>query len=134
MIDIAPQLESFIRHKHGWSLERSVHVAAAIAAELKTRLNWDEDAGEDWARLLFKDQAGVMIYMAGPLVVTSSDVAAQVAVIASDVPVISVPTLDALVLTCDAQTLRAAFGNQVWENPALNPEHFSADELWFCTI
>jgi hypothetical protein len=109
-------------------------VAEAIAAELKTRLSWDEDAGEDWARALVKDEAGVMICMAGPLVVASAHVGAQIAVITSDVPVITAPTFDALVLSCDVQTLQAAFPNEDWGNLPLNPERFSADELWFCTI
>lgn len=134
MIDIAPVLESFISRKQDWQRESSVRVAAAIAGELATKLTWDEDAGEDWSRVLLAGQAGVMIFMAGPLIVTSADVAPQVTAVACDVPVITVPSLNARVLVCDAHTLRAAFGDQVWNNPALNAERFSADELWFCTI
>jgi hypothetical protein len=134
MIDITPALESFISRKQDWQRESSVRVADAIADELAAKLTWDEGSGEDWSRVLLAGQAGVMISMAGPLVVTSVDVALRVSAVACDVPVITVPSLDARVLVCDAHTLRAAFGDQVWNNPALNAERFSADELWFCTI
>jgi hypothetical protein len=134
MIDIAVGLESFISLQRDWSRERSVLVAAAIAAKLRAPLAWDKDAGEDWSRVLLKMNAGVMIYMAGPLIVTSADVAPQISAIAGDFSIITVPSLDAVVLTADAQILHAAFGDEVWDNPALDPAHFSADELWFCTI
>lgn len=134
MIDITPVLDSFISSRPGWQPELSVQVASAIARELVTHLNWDEGAGEDWARVLLKHQAGVMIFMAGPLVVASLDVAQRVTMVTGDVPVVTVPALDTAVLSCKAETLRAAFGDRVWNHPALDAERFSADELWFCTV
>jgi hypothetical protein len=134
MIDITPVLESFIVRRPGWRPEFSVQAAAAIARELVTHVAWDEGAGEDWARVLAGDQGGVMIFMAGPLVVASHDVAQRVRMAAGDLPAVTVPTLDAAVLSCQAEALRAAFGDRVWDHPALNVERFSADELWFCTV
>jgi hypothetical protein len=48
--------------------------------------------------------------------------------------VITVPTLDDVVLSAGEQSLRAAFGDRAWHHPALNPEHFSAAGLWFVTV
>jgi hypothetical protein len=134
MIDITPELQAFIAQQQDWGNDQSAEVAAAVAGELSAQLDWDRDAGEDWARVLLSDNSGVMICMSGPLVITTADVAMKITAKTGDFPVITVPSLDAIELTCDAQILRAAFGDQAWNNPALKVQHFSADELWFTTV
>jgi hypothetical protein len=50
------------------------------------------------------------------------------------VVVLEVPGLDAVVLRCDPGVLRAAFGDRVVDNPALDADAFSAGDLWFTTV
>ena len=42
--------------------------------------------------------------------------------------------LDAAVLRCDPGVLRAAFGDRVVDNPALDADAFSVSDLWFATV
>jgi hypothetical protein len=134
MIDVTPTIESFAARKPGWRQERGRELGQEIASRLDGWLDWDRGAGEDWARVLVDDEDAVLICMLGPLLIVTGDNAAAVADITAELPVITVPSVHDEILACDPQTLRAAFGDRVWNNPRLNAERFSAGELWFTTV
>jgi hypothetical protein len=134
MMDITHVLESFRASKPSWRLASSHKLATDIADKLDGRLDWDGDAGESWARVFLGPQSVAMIFMEGPLLMLAESASEQVAAAAGETPVIIVPSFDVGVLTCDRQTLRDVFGVRVWNNPALDVRHFSADELWFTTV
>lgn len=134
MIDITPQLEAFRASCSGWAPSRSKELADKIARLCTGSFDWDEDAGEDWSRILKRGRVSALIYMNGPLVILVGIQSAEVRRLTQELPVISVPSLGEVVLSSDPQTLRAVFGDQVWNNPALDPASFSAGELWFCTV
>ena len=154
MIDITATMESFIAGKAGWRRQRGAELARATARQLGGELDWDEDAGEDWARVLTGGKVAVLVSLTGPLAIVIGDrtgwsgpeasknsgigEAAGVDEVAGAgagaVVVIEVPELDATVLRCDPGVLRAAFGDRVVDNPALDADAFSAGDLWFCTV
>jgi hypothetical protein len=136
MIDVTSKLESFIAGKVGWQMEQGKELALAIARQFHGSLDWDEDAGEDWARVLADDKVTALVCMTGPLVIVVGGATAESLEEPDDlgkaVPVIKVPEFDAVVLRCDADILHIAFGDLA--TPALDPNAFSASDLWFSTV
>jgi hypothetical protein len=105
---------------------------------LDGELDWDEDAGEDWARVLTGGKVAVLVSLIGPLAIVIGDATGWDRAEAGEGPggvvVLEVPGLDAVVLRCDPGVLRAAFGDRVVDNPALDADAFSAGDLWFATV
>ena len=137
MIDVTAKMKSFIAAKAGWRPEQGKELAQVLARQFGDGLDWDEDAGEDWARVLEGEKVTVLVCMTGPMAIVIGDAASRVFVDTGDADalvVIYVPEFDAVVLHCDAIVLRDAFGDRVWDNPALDTDAFSASELWFCTV
>jgi len=134
MIDIAVQLRSFLARRQGWDESQSVRIVTLLASRLGGRLEWDRDAGEDWARISPGESSVVLVYMNGPLLLVTEDIADRLRDMASGLPLVEVPAFNAVVLTCDPHVLRDAFGDRTWRNRALDPDHFSAQDLWFCTV
>ncbi len=92
------------------------------------------------ARVLTGGKVVVLVSLTGPLAIVIGDGAGWAGPEAGEgagaaaVVVIEVPELDAAVPRGDAGGLRAAFGDRVADNPALDADAFSAGDLWFCTV
>jgi len=134
MIDITAQVQWFIEERARWSPAQGRKLAETMTRQSGGTMDWDEDAGEGWSRVLVERRVVALICMLGPLVILVGDDTSEMATLTKDLPVIAVPSMDAPILTCDPLTLRAAFGDRTWNNPALNVEQFSAGEFWFCTV
>lgn len=134
MMDITATIEAFTVAKRDWRPERSVQLAGAIAGRLGSQLEWDDGAGEDWARVLAGGRVVVLVCMLGPLLIVTGDIAADVAGIAAKLLVISVPSIDDEILECQGESLRAAFGEQGWDETDFDMTCFSAGDLWYMTV
>lgn len=135
VMDITAAIRAFSAGKADWRRERSVQLGGAIAARLDSPLDWDEGAGEGWARVLAGGRVVVLICMSGPLLIVTGDTAAGVADITAGLPVITVPSIDDEILQCRGDSLRAAFGEQGWDNETgFDMARFSAGDLWYMTV
>jgi len=138
VIDVTANVASFSAGQAGWRRSQGAELAREAARGLGGELDWDEDAGEDWARVLTGGKVAALISLIGPLAVVIGTGARwqppEADADAGAVVVIKVPGLDAAVLRCDPGVLRAAFGDRVVDNPALDADAFSVSDLWFATV
>jgi len=115
-----------------WSRNTSLKIATAYAAQLSAELDWDDGAGEDWARLLDDDQVLAIICMDRPLIFTFHDVPPYNAEVAA-LHCVQVDDIDDVNFSCDLGTLMAVFPvgfpMDDWDSDA-----FSAGDLWWATI
>jgi hypothetical protein len=134
MMDITAAITAFTAGKPDWRPERGVWLGRAIAGRLDSELDWDEGAGEAWARVLDGGRVVVLICMLGPLLIVTGDTAAGLADITAGLPVITVPSIDDEILECRGESLRAAFGEQGWDAIGFDMACFSAGDLWYMTV
>jgi len=134
VIDVTPQLQAFIGRRSAWPIESSIELASAIATRVRGTVDWDGGAAEGWARILVVDGSVGAVSMQGPLLLLTEAAAAEVTDLSTEFALIEVHELGALVLRCDREVLREAFGDRAACHPALKTDQFSAADLWFVSI
>jgi hypothetical protein len=134
VIDLTSQIIAFVAALPSWSVEDSQRILEALSRGLELPVDWDEDAGEAWGRLVAANGIAALVSMAGPLVLVVNDLADEAAQsVGNAVAIVSVVAMDEPVFTCDATIMAAAFGKRVGA-PTLDAAGFSIEELWFATV
>lgn len=116
---------------------RSV-LAELVSADPSRAADWDEEAGEAWARVL--DDRGVVAFVSGqlPLLIVRSGTSGSPDLGSDVLEVIEVRAVDDRDLRADRTAIEAAFpelASSLAEDPSLlDPEAFSAEELWYATV
>lgn len=132
MIDITPQLRSFAAAKASWATGRSVKIAKALGRVSVARIDWDEDAGENWIRVITGVNVIAMVSTLGPLVIVSEEIAEMVNTDQFEAVIVS--NMEDATLAADIGTLVEAFDRRIDLSPALDPACFTANELWFVSV
>lgn len=131
-MEISPQLRTFVANRDSWSREVAVTVADGLADTCSGGVDWDRDSGEDWIRILRGPEVVALVSAIGPLAFVVGSSADRE--LARRMGVVVVPDLQAAVLASDVTALRDAFGERAVNSPALNPQCFSAEDLWFVSV
>lgn len=139
--DISSALRQAFDRRASWSPREVRRLLEAVIAVpgAATFADWDEDAGEDWARVV--DDAGVVALVSArlPIVIArSSLITAGVLGLPPEPEVVPVDATDTSLLRADAEALSTAFP-EIEQALADNQtsfarEGFTADELWFLTV
>lgn len=134
MIDVTSQLAVAVINRVGWSPERALDSARTISSQVRGDLDWDQDAGEEWVRVLLGVRVVALVSIVIPFgfILKASNANADFS--ASSLELVSVPDMDAPVLTCTPDALVAALGERTVSSPAVDVDGFSAEELWFATV
>jgi hypothetical protein len=112
-----------------WTGETALAVAKSLIGGTSHRLDWDEEAGEEWISLLGETGRVGIIAASRPLaVLTEGEDSLVTRATEHPFGVVLVPSFGDPVLVCDEAELRAAFGT------GLDVMPFSATDLWFGTI
>lgn len=137
MTDISPVLRRAAATVAHWSVGDVRAAATALSSgESSRHADWDEEAGERWARVL--DDDGVIGFVSGqvPLIIVRSGVepfAAEAAV-----EVVKVNATDADELRADLGAIQEALPElaaAIRDDPTLlNLDAFSAEALWFASV
>ncbi|MEV4420723.1 hypothetical protein AB0L40_12215 [Patulibacter sp. NPDC049589] len=123
-----------------WTVD-SVHAATrrlAAASDSRLTIDWDDDAGEDWARLLDGPTVVALISAQIPLLIVSDSLPKPALSTTDEFVVLTVGEMDTAALSANVEVLRSAFP-QIWalslaDGGGLSPDRFSPDELWFLTV
>ena len=137
--DITPALRRAVVNADRWSPDDVRSVVKVIAGSRSGRsIDWDEDAGEGWARIT--DETGVVALVCSslPLVLGLEAELRDLQRLVSGVEMVGVAFFEARNLTADRTVLFEAFpalaAHDDHGNPRFSPERFDAQLLWFLTV
>jgi hypothetical protein len=132
-IDITTQLVEAGRLRSDWAPRRSQSLARALTQAIPdARLDWDEDAGEEWVRVLVDQFVVALVRASTPLVIAVRGELSHLQDIDSGPVVVIVDDLETPWLTATEESLRLAFPERE-VSPTLDPAAFSGMDLWFAT-
>lgn len=136
MSDISAQLMAIAPVKRDRMSSASSHLLEGVTAAVGGRINWDSGAGEDWATVMVGEQTSVQVYMQGSLVLTPRPhLPAIRAAVGPSAIIVDVSDMDVAELSASREALAAAFDLHLnGTHGELNPDSFSANDLWFWTI
>ncbi|WP_431931218.1 hypothetical protein [Nonomuraea jabiensis] len=129
MTDIGDQVRSAASRAAAWGPGAALDTAALLAPG--GAVDWDEGAGESWARALDGDEVAALVSVRLPLLFAPPGRLAGAA-LPAEVVAVAVDDLDEAVLSCPEAALAAAFGPGVAGR--LDPDAFSANDLWYVTV
>ena len=133
LIDLAVRLREAVRHP-GWSSQLLMTTLAALAAAVPgSAVDYDEDAGEEWGRLLLGNDVVAMLWLRGAFGLVHRRFSDMVPRLTSAGLVIEViADWDAPIFTIEPEDLRSLFERETISD-SVNPARFSANELWWAT-
>lgn len=95
--------------------------------------DWDEDAGEDWGRILIGQNPIAFVWMRGPLAIVVSGLSDRISTLRDKgLFVVAVQSMDSECLTADRTIVERFAGRAVSE--AFNSDNFSPEDLVWATI
>ncbi|MFD7084748.1 hypothetical protein [Streptomyces sp. NPDC059918] len=133
MTDVSGALARLGDPPAAWREEVAVGIADDLARSLGGVVDWDGEADEEWMSVLVQDSRVAMVSTALRLVVAGERVVGHLQIRTPGVSVIAVPSFDAPAMRCDVAVLARVFGGE-GKFGELDPEAFSANDLWFATV
>ena len=95
--------------------------------------DWDQGAGENWARLIVNQRVVAFVHMQKPLVIVAAEVSGVADELrAMGVPTIMVPDVDTPFLHAERNLIAKLADRQISE--VLDEAQFSAEDLVWATI
>lgn len=132
-MDIAAQLLEAASRRTSWSIERASDLARTVAALVPgAEVDWDDDSGEEWARILVDRFVIALVRAQLPLVIVVRGEVGRLRALGSGVVVVIVDDMDTPRLSCRSDVISQVFPERE-VSPTLEPEAFSALDLWFAT-
>lgn len=121
--------------KDNWSEDTLLSMLHLIASKFPfSSLDWDQDAGEMWARFLRREEAFVYVRVNMPLVFVLSAYADKVeSLLLPKIVVAAVPNMNAQSYSLDPSEIGWFFPEHSWP-VEINPDAFSINELWYATV
>lgn len=131
--------ESFLAAKSrgSWPMQALVDSVATDPALQGMRVDWDASGGEEWLRILKTSMVLGLVWVPGPLVIATSghhEIVDEVErLTGTTVEQVAVPHLDSPVLRMRADGIQEVWPGRDWPAGAIDPECFSAHDLWYAT-
>jgi hypothetical protein len=118
-------------------MQTLVDAVATDPALQGMRVEWDDAGGEEWLRILKTSMVLGLVWVPGPLVVATSghhEIVDEVERLTGTmVEQVAVPRLDSPVLRLQAERVGELWPDRQWPGDAIDPECFSAHDLWYAT-
>jgi hypothetical protein len=131
--DITPQLLEATSLRPAWSADRARSLANALTEAIPDAwVDWDEDSGEEWARILEDRFVVALVRAKLPLAIIVRGEANRLRQLNHGAVAIVVDDMDTPLLTATGESVRRAFPERE-VSPTLDPAAFSAMDLWFAT-
>jgi hypothetical protein len=134
MLDISEDLLKAASMRSEWTRDQGRLLALTLSDSIPDAgLDWDEDAGEEWARILVEEDVAALVRIRIPLVIVVRQEARRIGGEIGDAAIlIVVDDMDALNLSAQEDSLLMAFPEREL-SANLDPEEFSSSDLWFAT-
>lgn len=121
---------------HEWSPSKTAEVLECLRdASGAEQIDWDRDAGETWGRLLVETQPIVALSAVVPIAIVRTPVDSRLFVILDRMGIATIASSDwdQHEFTADPEIVKRAFRRESW-SAAVDPNTFSASELWWMTV
>lgn len=133
MIDISEILAKAVLVRERWTEAAAHDFFKSVAKSLFADIDWDEDAGEQWARFVRGNAVVALAWVPAPLLLADAELAPDLGVLAASEMTVLLPSLTAVGITAGPQILLVAFGDRA-QSVALDVSSFSAEDLWYATV
>lgn len=133
MIDISETLAKASLARAEWPETSARNFFKTVAQALQADIDWDEDAGEQWARFIRGNAVVAMAWVPAPLLLAEAELASDLAVMTVGELLVLIPSLGAAEITADRQRLSDLFGERA-HSLAFDSACFSAEDLWYATV
>jgi hypothetical protein len=139
LTDISAPLHAAASTRQGWGANEVWEALAAFrSASDGRKIDWDDDAGEQWGRVLANNGVVALVSAQLALTILRSDVAAPSTGAAAAAVSITVADFDAIELRADRGVLVTAFPDiadvMSGDKALIDPDGFSAQDLWYATV
>lgn len=133
LTDLGVRLYKASRHS-GWSSRLLQATLTELAEALHgSAVDYDEDAGEEWGRLLVGDDVVAILWLRGAFALVQQEFSDLVPRLTSAGVIVEIVSdWDAPLFTIEPEDLRLLFGRETISD-AVNPARLSANELWWAT-
>lgn len=133
LLDIDPTLRAALSSVCGAELSRRMLPVIATSVPTAT-MDWDEGAGESWARFLVGDRVVAFVFMEAPLAILLDDIYEPLAsdLASSGCSSVRVASMESAILCSSRHAVLQLAGRPVSEN--FTHERFSAEDLVWATI
>src|SRR4051794_33400054 len=125
------------RSRGPWPMRALVDAVSTDPALQGMRVEWDENAGEEWLRILKTSMVLALVWVPGPLVIATSghhEIVDEIERITGHtVEQLAVPHLDSPVLALRPDRLNELWPDREWPTGAVDPSALSAHDLWYAT-
>jgi hypothetical protein len=137
--DITASLRRAMANDKQWSPEEVRGVLSELAgAGTHRSLDWDEDAGEAWGRVVDDDGIVALVSARRPLILIRDSAAPSAGRLPWEAEIIPVASIEGAQLRADKATLVEALPDIAAqlddEVSDFSTHRFSAEQLWFMTI
>jgi hypothetical protein len=132
VISIEKSLERAVLAAAGWSSRAAREAAAALTSSSAATVDWDEGAGECWVRLIIGPRVVALFSVTLPFVLIQQNIG-ELKELGRDMIVVAIDDFDKIQLSCSRETLNEAFGSSD-RFGLLDPQGFSANDLWYATV
>jgi hypothetical protein len=133
MIDITRAVAESGARAELWSSDSARRCVDVLARVNDCRVNWDGDAGEEWADLVRDHHRILILSTRGPLAFAEGRVDTGPHDGLDAIETVRVTSFDDPVLRCDAVVLEAFFKDPVAVS-CVDADGFSVTDLWFATM
>jgi hypothetical protein len=132
IIDISNQLHTIITKKSKWNRQKFIEIVLFILRRnAKSWVQWDEDSGELWARVLLGDKVIAIISSVQPIALLAHSFNEQlVTQLEDDIVVIKFHEYDGQEFSLDPEVYYKLFGER-WRTETSDIMRFSAHDLYF---
>lgn len=132
-IDLSEKLRA-ARRRPAWSSESLQATLTRLGEAIPgSKVDHDEEAGEEWGRLLVSDEIVAILWSRGAFAFVHREFADLVPLLASDGVIVEiVADWDARSFRLEPEDLRSLFERAAISD-TVDPEQLSASELWWAT-
>lgn len=132
MINIDTMLRRAVSGESRWTAGTANAVAEGLARKAFAKVDWDDESGEQWLRILDGDRVSALVSAKVPLIITRKSGFSDTGT-PEEVAEVCVNDFDANELSASLEALTEVFGSPERFH-ILDPAGFSANDLWYATV
>jgi hypothetical protein len=131
-MNIDKYLEDAVIAAANWTTGSALETANDLKPQPSSRVDWDEGAGESWARVIDKRRVVGMVSTKLPIVFIEKALDMR-SIDVKSISVVQVCDMESIELSAQLSSLEQAFGESSRFH-MLSSAGFSADDLWYATV
>ena len=136
MKDLSNILQEATRRKESWSYLEALKAIVLLLRRLpRSWLDWGEESGEEWARIMFENDVSAFIRIKLPIIMVKNNTFPEsvVRTLQERAVVIEFQHFELCGFSIDIQAFEKVFEDCTWRKEASDATCFSAHDLFWMT-